>query len=138
KRLSAATIKKLHSIISSSLKYAETHNLISKNPSAIVKTPPVRSKDIEVWEEKDMIAFLDFTKNEPDYIMYHLALYTGMRKGEILGLRWQDIDFEQKKIRVMQSYTPYGFSRGKTLHSRRVIDIDDDTINELKKKSKII
>lgn len=62
---------------------------------------------------------------------------TGMRRGEVLGLRWQDIDFDQKILRVMQTITTEGFSDAKTQTSdKRTIDLDDVTIMELKKRKK--
>lgn len=138
KGLSSATIRKIHTIVRSSLEYAKDYKFISINPAAVVKPPTVKHKDIEVWEEKEIVYFLDAIKDEYDYIIYYLALYTGMRKGEILGLKWQDIDFYNNKIRVMRSYTKTGFSKGKTDKARRVIDIDDNTIEELKAHEKVI
>lgn len=133
---SSATIKKIHSIIRASLEYALQYQLIKRNPASVVKPPAVKHKDIVVWDETEVIKFLDFVKDEWDYIVYHLALYTGMRKGEILGLKWKDIDFINNKIRVMRSYSKTGFSEGKTKNSRRVIDIDEDTIEYLIKRKK--
>lgn len=133
---SSATIKKIHSIVRASLEYAVQYQLIKRNPASVVQPPTVKHKDIVVWDEQQMIAFLDFVKDEWDYIVYHLALYTGMRKGEILGLKWSDIDFINNKIRVMRSYSKTGFSEGKTSNARRVIDIDESTIELLLKRKK--
>lgn len=135
---SGATIKKIHSIVRASLQYAKSYRLIKHNPASVVSPPAVKHKDIVVWDEQEMIKFLDYVKHEWDYIIYHLALYTGMRKGEILGLKWSDIDFMNNKIRVMRSYSKTGFSDGKTKSSRRVIDIDDATIDHLIKRKKKI
>lgn len=136
--LSSATIRKIHTIIRSSLEYAKDYQLIQRNPAAVVKPPAVRHQNIDVWEEKQMIQFLEHVKDEYDYIVYHLALYTGMRKGEILGLKWSDVDFMANKIRIMRSYSKTGFSEGKTASARRVIDIDEDTVNELIKRKKVV
>lgn len=135
---SSATIKKIHSIIRASLEYATQYQLIKRNPASVVKPPAVRHKDITVWDEQQMLKFLDFVKDEWDYIVYHLALYTGMRKGEILGLKWSDIDFINNKIRVMRSYSKTGFSEGKTANARRVIDIDETTVDYLLKRKKAV
>src|SRR5699024_6595321 len=136
--LSTATIKKIHSIVRASLEYAVQYQMIKRNPASVVKPPAVKHKDITVWDEQDMIKFLDFVKEEWDYIIYHLALYTGMRKGEILGLKWSDIDFINNKIKVMRSYSKTGFSEGKTNNARRVIDVDEETINYLISRKKIV
>lgn len=138
KGLSSATIRKIHTIVRSSLEYAKDYQFISRNPAAVVKPPTVKHKEIKIWEEKDMVYFLEAIKDEYDYIIYHLALYTGMRKGEILGLKWSDVDYDNKKLRIRRSYSKTGFSKGKTDSSRRVIDIDDETIKELKKRHKVV
>ncbi|WP_188859918.1 tyrosine-type recombinase/integrase, partial [Oceanobacillus indicireducens] len=135
---SSATIKKVHSIIRASLEYALQYQLIKRNPASVVKPPAVKHKDIIVWDESEVIQFLDFVKDEWDYVLYHLALYTGMRKGEILGLKWGDIDFINNKIRVMRSYSRTGFSEGKTKNTRRVIDIDESDTEFLIKRKKEI
>lgn len=135
---SSATIKKIHSIVRASLEYALQYQLIKRNPASVVQPPTVKHKDIVVWDEQQMIKFLDFVKDEWDFVVYHLALYTGMRKGEILGLKWADIDFINNKIRVMRSYSKTGFSEGKTSNARRVIDIDETTIEFLLKRKKVV
>lgn len=136
--LSSATIRKIHTIVRSSLEYAKDYQFISRNPVSVVKPPSIQHKDIQVWEEKDMMRFLESVKDEYDYIIYHLALFTGMRRGEILGLKWSDIDYDNQKIRVMRSYSKFGFTKGKTDNARRVIDIDDDTVATLKNHHKTI
>ncbi|MFJ5622023.1 site-specific integrase [Peribacillus loiseleuriae] len=72
------------------------------------------------------------------YILYLLAIYTGMRRGEILGLKWSDVNFTQKKISIVRTlyYIPdQGIIEQSTKNdgSARVISISDLVINELKK-----
>ncbi|MCR8630715.1 site-specific integrase [Paenibacillus radicis (ex Xue et al. 2023)] len=79
------------------------------------------------------------TKNRY-YIALLLALMTGMRQGEILGLRWRDVDFNRKMITVRQSLNHDGkeFGPPKTQCSIRSIRIDDGTIAMLKQHKKLI
>lgn len=60
---------------------------------------------------------------------------TGMRRSEVLGLRWKDIDFEKKLLRTVTTFTPNGRSDGKTKSGfNRTIDLDDITLEELRKR----
>nr|WP_083426398.1 site-specific integrase [Thermoactinomyces sp. DSM 45891] len=81
--------------------------------------------------------FLSSTEKEPLYIAYLLAIFTGMRMGEILGLRWQAVDFENKTLSIQQSLakTKNGliFQEPKSKGSKRLISITDDVVQALKK-----
>lgn len=76
------------------------------------------------------------TRNHPLHIAFLLAVVTGMRKGEILGLRWEDIDEEHRVIRVQRQLTGSGqhkqMSAPKTERSRRAIAIGDEVITALR------
>lgn len=85
----------------------------------------------------DVIKFMDVAKDYPTYIAYVLAVYTGMRMGEILGLRWKDVDLENGTINIMQAMVRvgggYDFDGTKTKGGERQITITNDVIEELKK-----
>ncbi|MFC5405093.1 tyrosine-type recombinase/integrase [Cohnella soli] len=138
KGLAEETIKKNFSLVSSSLISATKKGLITKNVAALADNKPkVKRKLVEVWDTHEVRKFLDFTLafGTRYYIAFHLALTTGMRQGEILGLRWQDIDFRRKIISVKQSLSHDGLSFGtpKTEHSIRSITIDDATVEALQR-----
>ena len=67
------------------------------------------------------------------YIIALILLRTGIRKGELIALQWDDIDFNQKTIRINKSRNEYGVKIPKTKSSIRTIAIDDTLITELKK-----
>lgn len=137
KELAPSSIKKIHAIVRSALSDAVEDGLIMKNVASGIKTPRIGPSKIKVWDEKQLMTFLNSIKEDPLYIAFHLPAMTGMRRGEVLGLRWQDIDFDQKILRVMQTITTEGFSDAKTQTSdKRTIDLDDVTIMELKKRKK--
>jgi integrase len=100
--LSAEYVRKIHYILSSSLKHAIRWNLLSNNPINLVEPPKLTLKEKKTWTIDEVKQFLTHTKQESLHIAYLLAIYTGMRLGEILGLRWQDCDLDQKKIYVKQ------------------------------------
>lgn len=90
-----------------------------------VEIPRPRRYTPQTWTMEEINQFLHYAKiNKPVYYMcFMTAIHTGMRRGEVLGLRWQDIDFENKKINVIQSliYDDEGLRFGdlKTLSSKR-------------------
>jgi integrase len=106
-------------------------------------TPPKKTqKEIQTWSIEEVNQFLHYTREEPLHIGYILAIYTGMRKGEILGLRWKDCDFEQGKIHVWQNLV-YTKEKGlfiqetKTKSSKRVITISEDVVTALQKHKRL-
>ena len=113
KGLSAKTIRHYHTFISDVMCYAIQLGMITDNPCRNVILPKLnrQEKDIYTIEEaNEFLALID--KLEGDSLKYKvffiLAIYSGMRKGEILGLEWKDIDFDNCTIDIMRSslYTP--------------------------------
>ncbi len=86
---------------------------------------------VEAWTTEEVSLFLDHVRSDRLYAVWHLALITGMRRGELLGLRWEDVDFETATLAVRQSLTlAFGkpvFSTPKN-HQARVINLDDVTV----------
>lgn len=143
KGLSESTIKKIYSLISSSLISAAKKDIIPKNVAVLADNKPkVKRKQVNVWDTHEVTKFLNFTKEFGTryYIAYHLAVTTGMRQGEILGLRWQDIDFGRNIITVRQTLSHDGkdFGPPKTESSIRSITIDPATLEALKTHQKLI
>ncbi len=100
--LSGKTQLYYHHIISSILKDAVQWQIIENNPAEKVKPPKATKKRIEFYDDiqtAKMLALLDGVELKWKTIVY-VALFTGMRKGEIMGLEWQDIDFEKGIINI--------------------------------------
>jgi integrase len=79
---------------------------------------------------------LETAKTDRQYALFHLAIETGMRPEEYLGLQWQDIDFDQKSLSVRGALIArkgggYYFEEPKTKKSRRSIPLSDTLINEI-------
>lgn len=81
------TIRSVHQIIGTALKYVVRHGLIQKSPAEVVSPPKGEMKTVNTWSEEDVRAFLSYIRNSRYYIAYVLAIMCGMRKGEILGLK---------------------------------------------------
>lgn len=135
--LSSSTIKKIHEIIRNSLGHAVDFELLSKNPSLKVKLPKSNKKEMIVWSEEELNKFLSKAKEVDYFIVFFLALTTGMRQGEILGLRWKDIDFEKGLINIKQTLSHDGkefISGAKTKSSQRAIKLSESTLKVLKQR----
>ena len=86
---------------------------------------------MQTWSELDVRHFLKVAKDSPHYPLFHTALYTGMRRGELLALRWRDIGVQE--IHVNQSLHQlrdgsYIFTKPKSAKSRRTIDLSPSSI----------
>lgn len=143
--LGEQSVATLHSIVSRALTYAVKQEMIIKNPCSIVGKPRIPNKDYTVWDIKDCHLFLSYTReNEPyQHIAYFLAIYTGMRRSELLGLTWNNVDFTKNKIYVNQTLyyknkQDFTFAEPKTKKSKRAIAIDETIITELKAHRKRI
>jgi Site-specific recombinase XerD len=137
KGLSESTIKKVYNIMNTSLKDAVySLRIIKENPALfIIDKPKVEKREVIVWTADDARKFVAESENVGRYwFAFKLALTTGMRQGEILGLRWKDVDFKNNIIRITQTLSHDGKilkTGAKTTSSVRPIAIDVDTKNSL-------
>lgn len=89
---------------------------------------------MNVWDEEEVNRFLKVAKEDPVYIVFYLALTTGMRQGEILGLRWKDIYLEKGLLNIKQTLSHDGktfLSGAKTKSSLRTINLPLSSIKVL-------
>ena len=101
--LSSNSVRKLHIFIKSALNYAVKNNLILTNPANNV-TPPKKEKFIPViYEEHQFLQLLDYVKDKYDRVPIILGAAMGLRRGEVFGLTWKDIDFKNKTITIDKS-----------------------------------
>jgi integrase len=134
--LSGTSVQKIHTTVKDSLTFACKMELIAKNPADSIERPKRDDKEIEVWDIDEVKRFLEFSKDDPFFIVYHLALTTGMRQSEILGIRWKDIAIENKKItikQVMCNFEKKPKPGAKSKAGKRMILFGDETIEALLK-----
>src|SRR5207244_1336884 len=98
--LSPRTVQFLHAVLHRALKQAMRWNIIARNPADAVQSPSPKRPEFHSLSEEQAKALLDAAKGDPLEALYTLALMTGMRQGEILGLRWQDIDLDAGRLEV--------------------------------------
>lgn len=139
KPLAGNTIAKYHCLLSSICSIAVQWQVIPSNPCSRVKPPSVEHKEAEVLDDVQVQQLIECLNSEP--LKYKTAimlmLYTGVRRGELCGLNWDDIDFKNGIIHITKEllYTP---SKGvyedttKTRQSKRVIRIPSDMLVLLK------
>ena len=89
-------------VLSACLNNAMREELIFRNVALIVEKPAYRPKQTLIWTTEQSSAFIQTVKEHPQYLAFLLFLTYGMRRGEVLGLRYSDIDFENNLIHVRQ------------------------------------
>ena len=124
--LSAQTVVHHARVLSVALRRARALRLIATNPIDDTSQPKVPRQEIAVLEPAEAAALLNTARSTGMFALVFLALATGLRRGEILGLRWCDVDLEGRRLTVAQSLeqTVAGglkFKAPKTKRSRRTI-----------------
>jgi len=134
--LSPRSVQYMFSILKQALSQAVEDELIKKNVAEGVTPPKVKRPPIEYWSREEVQAFLSAISNYRLYPLYYTALKTGLRRGELLGLRWKDVSLEKKIITVRQSNVAIrGGSKlktPKTASGFRTIEISDNLVKVLK------
>jgi integrase len=132
------TVVEIHMVLRRALDDAVRRGWIVTNPARVAHAPkrrPLASTTSRVWNAQQLQAFLDSTSDH----RYHAALWltanTGMRRGEILGLRWGDVDLDTAHLSVTRSLVSVGYelheTRGKSRTARRPINLDPRTVEIL-------
>lgn len=137
KGLSSEMVKRVYSVVSASLNNAVKKELIPRNVANNIEKPRVKRDERKVWSVAGMTDFLAKSRGESRYwIAVFMAVMTGMRQGEILALKWEDIDFDRKVIHVKRNLQKDGtnFSDLKTEKSRRVISVSEDVLGILREQ----
>lgn len=102
KQLSAKTIKNVHGILHKALKLASKLNYIAKNPVDDCTIPRVEPTQINPLTEEEIAMFIEEARGDECEDMLILALFTGMRRGEVCGLSWDSVNFNRNTITVKQ------------------------------------
>ena len=125
--LSATTVRTAHRILSKALNDAVRDGVLPRNPAATVPLPRSVKPDLQVWDRAQVAAFLEVAREDRLRVAWLLALLCGLRRGELAGLRWSDVDLEQGVLRVASQRTTDAEWRVVTKEpkgtSRRSIDL---------------
>lgn len=142
KGLADGTVRKIYNLVYTCFKNASKKELISKNPFDLLEKgdkPKTSKPKIDFWTAEEVKHFFNVLEHRQK-IMFIIAIYCGLRRGEILGLRWKDVDLVRGQIRVTQSLRPkQGLKKGsKTNTSTRSISLSSLVIKELQRHRKTI
>ena len=102
------SVRSCYHVIRMALDRAVKDGLIKKNPILGVKLPPPEPKEMKVLSKEEIQRFLIQAKAEGMYELFLLELTTGLRRGEILALTWDDLNFETGELHISRQVTPVG------------------------------
>ncbi|MBD1371958.1 site-specific integrase [Hazenella sp. IB182357] len=136
--LSARSVHHHHRLLHEALEHAVKWQLMQKNPSKAVTPPKPQKKQMNVLTKEQIHLLLEASKGKWYHAPIFIAINTGMRRGEIMGIRWQDIDFEKRIIcisQTLQRIKGKGLTfrhTAKTDGSRRSLAVSNSIIDLLK------
>ena len=140
KGLSVKTVRNLHQMVCSALNLAVSQKLISSNPASACALPKVERKEMKTIPVEQLSAFFEEAKQSGVFELYYIDLATGLRRGELLGLKWDDIDLTNGIIRVQRQILRQNGevveAPLKTKNSYRSVTIGADAIEVLKEQKK--
>ena len=138
--LSAQTALHVHRTLSQALGHAVRLGVLFKNPARQVKPPRPPSREIKILDKNEITTLLNAAKAVGLYVPVLVAVTTGMRRGELLALRWSDIDPTAALLTVNRSLErikgKFGFKSPKTKTSRRTITLPTITVQALRRHLK--
>jgi integrase len=143
--LSPSTVRRVHAVLHRSLEEAVKGDLIPRNPAAHANKPKIKEEEIEPLDAFQAAAFMNAAKGDRFEALYVLCLMCGLRQGEALALRWQDIDLDGGTLRVSRQLQRMrrdgkksgrlGFSEPKNA-SRRTVGLPQRAVSALRSHRK--
>lgn len=140
KGLGAGTIRKVHGLVGKALGDAERKGLVGRNVARAADPPSLKAAkagEMRVWTPQELRAFLAATAGDDRAALWRLAAMTGMRRGEVCGLLWRDVDLDAGTVVVRRQLTTVGYevvAREVTKSGeRRTVDLDATTVTVLRR-----
>ena len=103
KKLAPNTIRNIRAVLRRALNQAVRWRLVAFNAAALAETPRIEQEEMSALDETQARALLRALKGDRLEVLYRVALSLGLRRGEILGLRWLDVDFDLATLEVVQT-----------------------------------
>jgi integrase len=127
KGLSPRSVQYIHGVLRQALQAAVKWGLVARNVTDLVEPPRPRKPQIQAFNREQARIFLDTVRGDRLRALYVLALCSGLRRGELLGLRWEDVDLDLGTLAVRNSLVKvkggWALSETKTASSRRVVKL---------------
>ena len=134
--LSASTVQRVHATLRAALNHALRMGILTINPACLVELEPASRPVPRIWTPDELNLFLRSTRDDELHMLYRLVALTGLRRGEVVGLHWSEVDLESGTLRVVQQVVQLGsrseLSEPKTKAGRRVIKLDSATCDALR------
>jgi integrase len=138
--LSPRTVQYIHAVLRLCLKQALEWDLVPRNVATLVKPPKAVRKEVVPLNVEQAKRLLDYLKDDRLEALYSVALAVGLRQGEALGLRWEDVDLEGATLRVRRALQVLkgktSFVEPKSARSRRTIALPSVTTEALRRHRK--
>ena len=133
KGLSANTIRQAHAILNEALSHARTWGLLSHNPAEAITRPRVVRNELEMWDLSTIRRFLSLADASRFPYPYRFAVLTGLRRSELVGLQWNQVDIPHGTLRVSRALhriTGHGLVEAstKTKRSRRSLELGSEAL----------
>ncbi len=134
--LSPRSVRYIHVVLRSALGDAERWGLVMRNVARLVDPPRLASTSVETLARDDVRAFIQSTEGDRLHALYVLACAAGLRRGELLALRWSDLDLSRCALSVQRALTKavhgWEFADPKTVQAKRVIKLPTFAVQALR------
>ena len=135
KPLAPKSVKNIHGTLRMALEYAISLGLVAANPAEKVELPSATNREMTILEPHEVKAFFNFARGKPYDNFFRIAALTGLRRSEVAGLKWIDINFDQRRARIQRAVVsaPYKpkIKEGKTENAPRSVPLSGAAIETL-------
>jgi integrase len=133
----SSTLRIMHAVLHRALNQAVRWGFLVRNPASVVDKPRLENKEMKILTAEQSMQFLNQTRGTRYHELFHLAITTGLRQGELLGLWWTDLNWQSGTLKIrrqLQRITGQGlvFTEPKSSKSRRLITLGPTTIGLLR------
>ncbi len=141
KAISETSIQHIYATLRTAVEWAVRQRLVAVNVVQDVDRPKRESTEMKVWEVADVMSFLDSIQGERLAPLFRLAIFTGMRRSELIGLLWSSVSLSDRTLSVNRRRYRAGAGEmveaeeTKSKRGRRVVELDDETVTCLRRWS---
>ena len=132
-----ASVRKMHETLHKALKQAVRWGYMARNPAEDVDPPKAHAEEVHPLTQDEARRLLETVRGDRLEALYVVALHTGLRQGELLALRWEDLDLEARKLQVRRTVTKDGgkltVGQTKTAKGRRTVKLTRDAAEALRR-----
>jgi integrase len=138
--LAPKSVRNIHIVIHKALQDAVRWDLLARNPANLADPPLAARSEVKTWSPEQLVAFLEHVRDHRLSPAIRLTAMTGMRRGEVLGLRWSDLDSVTGRLSIQRARLSIAYevvvSEPKTAKGRRSVALDAETVIQLREHRK--